>query len=149
MDEASLVDNPPENNPSLPENGVEDSSKPAAEQPMTDAGDLPSAITDFYRGKSILLTGATGFVGKAVLWKLLETLGDGLGKVYLLVRNGSNKRSKIGRPLDRVKNEILQTKVRPLVDLFVSFCLCMVDSRFFPCAARWAQTPSMLSCRRN
>ncbi|KAI9498954.1 male sterility protein-domain-containing protein [Zychaea mexicana] len=69
-----------------------------------------SPVTEFYRGKTILLTGATGFVGKAVLWKLVQSLGPSLGKIYLLIRNGSNKRSKIGRPADRIKSEILSNK---------------------------------------
>ncbi|RUS28863.1 male sterility protein-domain-containing protein [Jimgerdemannia flammicorona] len=71
----------------------------------------PITIVDFYRGRSVLLTGATGFVGKAVLWKLLDALGNDVEKIYVLIRNGSNKR-KMGRPKDRLKNEILSNKVR-------------------------------------
>ncbi|KAL0095229.1 male sterility protein-domain-containing protein [Phycomyces blakesleeanus] len=67
-------------------------------------------VTRFYQHKNILLTGATGFVGKAVLWKLLQALGPNIGKIYVLIRNGSNKRSKVGRPTDRIRNEILSNK---------------------------------------
>ncbi|KAI7885881.1 hypothetical protein K492DRAFT_141202 [Lichtheimia hyalospora FSU 10163] len=68
------------------------------------------SVVDFYAGKTVLLTGSTGFVGKAVLWKLIQSLGSSIGKIYLLIRSGSNKRSKIGRPADRIKNEILNNK---------------------------------------
>ena len=82
-------------------------------QPSPEPASLQlSPVVDFYRGKTILLTGATGFVGKAVLWKLVQSLGPSLGKIYLLIRNGSNKRSKIGRPADRIKSEILNNKVK-------------------------------------
>ncbi|KAI9251252.1 male sterility protein-domain-containing protein [Sporodiniella umbellata] len=67
-------------------------------------------VVDFYRHKSILLTGATGFIGKSVLWKLIHSLGHSLGRVYILIRSGSNKRSKIGRPAERLKNEIFNNK---------------------------------------
>ncbi|KAI9015643.1 male sterility protein-domain-containing protein [Phycomyces nitens] len=67
-------------------------------------------VSRFYQHKNILLTGATGFVGKAVLWKLLQAFGPNIGKIYVLIRNGSNKRSKIGRPTDRIRNEILSNK---------------------------------------
>jgi alcohol-forming fatty acyl-CoA reductase len=39
----------------------------------------------FFKGKTILLTGATGFVGKAVLEKMLRSLSD-LKWVYILLR---------------------------------------------------------------
>ncbi|KAI8073259.1 male sterility protein-domain-containing protein [Gongronella butleri] len=67
-------------------------------------------ISTYYKGKTILLTGATGFVGKAILWKLIRSLGPHLGRIYLLIRNGNTKRSKMGRPMDRLKQEILSNK---------------------------------------
>ncbi|KAI7869336.1 male sterility protein-domain-containing protein [Spinellus fusiger] len=67
-------------------------------------------VLSFYKNKVVLLTGATGFVGKAVLWKLIHSLGTSIGKIYVLIRNGSSKRSKIGRPTDRIRNEILSNK---------------------------------------
>ncbi|KAI9310265.1 male sterility protein-domain-containing protein [Dichotomocladium elegans] len=69
-----------------------------------------SPVADYYNGKTVLLTGATGFVGKAVLWKLIQSVGTKIGKIYLLIRSGSNKRHRIGRPTDRVKSEILNNK---------------------------------------
>jgi fatty acyl-CoA reductase len=41
-------------------------------------------IVPFYRGKNILITGATGFVGKVLLEKMLRSLE--INRIYLLVR---------------------------------------------------------------
>ncbi|KAI8975018.1 male sterility protein-domain-containing protein [Pilobolus umbonatus] len=67
-------------------------------------------VIDYYRNKNILMTGATGFIGKAILWKLIYSLRQDMGYVYILVRSGSHKRSKIGRPSERVQNEIWNNK---------------------------------------
>ncbi|ORZ23507.1 male sterility protein-domain-containing protein [Absidia repens] len=71
---------------------------------------LKGPVVEYYSNKNILLTGATGFIGKAILWKLIHSLGHNLGRIYLLIRNGNTKRSKMGRPNDRIKNEILSNK---------------------------------------
>jgi fatty acyl-CoA reductase len=42
-------------------------------------------IQEFYKGRSVLITGATGFLGKTLLEKLLRSCAD-VGKIYLLVR---------------------------------------------------------------
>jgi len=42
-------------------------------------------IRDFYRGKSILITGSTGFLGKVLLHKLLRECHH-IQKIYLLIR---------------------------------------------------------------
>ena len=44
-----------------------------------------SMIAAFYGGKSILITGATGFMGKVLMEKLFRTSPD-LKVVYILVR---------------------------------------------------------------
>lgn len=66
-------------------------------------------IRDYYRHKTILITGATGFVGKAILWNLLKTAGKDLEKVYVLIRP---KRIPAGTPSQRILDEILNTLVR-------------------------------------
>lgn len=43
------------------------------------------SIPEWFRKRGILITGATGFVGKLVLAKLLMTCPDG-GYIYLLIR---------------------------------------------------------------
>uniref|UniRef100_A0A7N5K2K7 Fatty acyl-CoA reductase n=1 Tax=Ailuropoda melanoleuca TaxID=9646 RepID=A0A7N5K2K7_AILME len=44
-----------------------------------------SMIASFYNGKSILITGATGFMGKVLMEKLFRTSPD-LKVIYILVR---------------------------------------------------------------
>lgn len=42
-------------------------------------------VREFYKGKTILLTGSTGFVGKVILEKLLYSCPD-IRRIYLLIR---------------------------------------------------------------
>nr|XP_034827688.1 fatty acyl-CoA reductase 1-like [Maniola hyperantus] len=49
-----------------------------------DLEDVPS-IPEYYRGKTIFLTGGTGFIGKVLVEKLVYSCPD-LDKIYLLVR---------------------------------------------------------------
>ncbi|KAI8977495.1 male sterility protein-domain-containing protein [Mycotypha africana] len=71
---------------------------------------LENPIINFYKNKNILITGVTGFIGKAILWKLLDTLRDDIGTIFLLIRSGNVKRSKLGRPADRLKSEVINNK---------------------------------------
>lgn len=83
-----------------------------SEKPLSvNENDFKGPVIDFYKNKNILMTGVTGFIGKAILWKLIQALREDLGSIYILVRSGSIKRSKIGRPSDRLKNEIFNNKV--------------------------------------
>jgi hypothetical protein len=79
-----------------------------------DQGDetpLAVSLSQFYHGKSILITGATGFVGKAVLWKLLKSLHEPIEKIYLLIRPSGTQRKSTSRPSDRFHQEVLSDKV--------------------------------------
>jgi fatty acyl-CoA reductase len=42
-------------------------------------------VREFYKDKSIMLTGCTGFLGKIILEKILRTCSD-FKKVYILIR---------------------------------------------------------------
>jgi hypothetical protein len=42
-------------------------------------------VKHFYEGKSVLITGATGFIGKVVLEKLLRDIPN-IGTIYIIVR---------------------------------------------------------------
>ncbi|KAJ9597823.1 hypothetical protein L9F63_011318 [Diploptera punctata] len=44
-----------------------------------------SAIQEFYKGRSVLITGATGFCGKSLLEKLLRSCPD-IGNIFVLMR---------------------------------------------------------------
>ena len=60
-------------------------------------------IKEFYSGKTILLTGCSGFVGKVVLEKFLRVLSS-TKKIYILVRP---KRGT--KPADRLWKDILSS----------------------------------------
>nr|CAD7610859.1 unnamed protein product [Timema genevievae] len=49
---------------------------------MADPG---SPIAEFYRGRCIMITGATGFMGKVLVEKLLRSCPD-IANIYLLMR---------------------------------------------------------------
>jgi len=48
------------------------------------------SVSDALAGKRLLLTGCTGFLGKVTLSMLLHRYGEGLGRVWVLVRRGSS-----------------------------------------------------------
>lgn len=65
-------------------------------------------ISNFYNGATIFITGATGFVGKALLEKLLRSC-DGIVAIYVMVRPkrglGVEQRIK-----ELIKNPVLNIK---------------------------------------
>lgn len=61
-------------------------------------------IAAFYGGKSILITGATGFMGKVLMEKLFRTSPD-LKVIYILVR------TKAGQTTQQRVFQILNSKV--------------------------------------
>lgn len=65
-------------------------------------------MKEYYSNKTILITGATGFVGKSILWQLLKEAGDVIDKVYVLIRP---KRIPAGSPSQRILDEIINTAV--------------------------------------
>ena len=52
---------------------------------MDSNANLGGAISQFYAGKSIFITGVTGFCGKVLLHKLLDSCPE-LEKIYVLIR---------------------------------------------------------------
>jgi fatty acyl-CoA reductase len=57
-------------------------------------------ISDFFRGQNIFVTGATGFMGKVLLEKILRSCPD-VGNIYILMRPKKGK-----TPGDRVQDVI-------------------------------------------
>lgn len=51
------------------------------------------SVAEYYAGKSIFITGATGFMGKVIVEKLLRTCPD-IKKIYLLMRGKKGHNSK-------------------------------------------------------
>ena len=77
-------------------------------------------LVDFFRNKHILITGATGFLGKVILYRFLDVIPT-LGKIYVLIRN--KKGSSV---VERFKKEIIESpcfdklrKIRPDFDAFI------------------------------
>ncbi|XP_017774674.1 PREDICTED: fatty acyl-CoA reductase 1-like [Nicrophorus vespilloides] len=73
--------------------------------------DTIATIPEFYRGKSVFVTGASGFIGKVLVEKLLRSCPD-IGKIYILLRPKKNKTLE-----DRMKSitdKILFDKVKEL-----------------------------------
>lgn len=48
------------------------------------------SVKDYFKGQNILITGATGFIGKVLIEKLLRSC-SGLDKIYVLVRMKKGK----------------------------------------------------------
>lgn len=63
-----------------------------------------SLIAEFYAGKTVLITGATGLIGKVLIWKLLHSCPD-VDKIYILVR------PKRGKEVHQRVEQILQVPV--------------------------------------
>ncbi|CAF1175082.1 unnamed protein product [Adineta ricciae] len=56
---------------------------------MADAN-KDNGISEFFYGKSLFLTGGTGFVGKQIIEKLLRSCSD-INHIYILIRSKRNK----------------------------------------------------------
>ena len=61
-------------------------------------------INEYYDGKNVLITGATGFIGKLLIEKLLYSC-DTLNKIYCVIRD------KNGHSAEERLNEITSCKV--------------------------------------
>ncbi|KAG5682034.1 hypothetical protein PVAND_011426 [Polypedilum vanderplanki] len=65
---------------------------------------MASNVAEFYRNKKILLTGATGFIGVAIVEKILRSCPD-VDKIYMLIRSKKGK-SIQERLQDITKNSV-------------------------------------------
>lgn len=66
--------------------------------------ELKSSVQDFYSGRSVFITGATGFVGVCLIEKILRDIPN-IGKLYLLMRQKKGK-SVEQRLVDLQKNSV-------------------------------------------
>lgn len=76
---------------------------------MTSDNSEASEVVKFYKNQNILITGASGFLGKVLLWKILETCHDS-GKIYVLLRAKNN--------ISAEKRLIQLLKSRPFSDKY-------------------------------
>jgi len=79
-----------------------------------DASISNSPIQNFFSGSCVLVTGATGFVGKALVEKLLRSCPD-LRTIYLLIR------PKRGLDVQTRQKELLKNPVSVTVLLWHCF----------------------------
>ncbi|MCG9129268.1 AMP-binding protein [Candidatus Poribacteria bacterium] len=68
------------------------------------------SIADFFRGKVLLITGGTAFLGQPMVAKILTSLPD-VKHIYLLIRNRTESNGKITTAVERFKNELLCSDV--------------------------------------
>lgn len=68
-----------------------------------------SKIQAYFTGKTVLMTGATGFLGKALIEKMLRSL-PGLRRLYLLIRPRRSHSHTIPAA-DRFRNELLRSSI--------------------------------------
>jgi len=55
----------------------------------TEKSSQRSEVREFYKGKTVLISGATGFVGKILLEKILRSCSE-IKRVYLMIRPRPN-----------------------------------------------------------
>ncbi|KAK0166940.1 hypothetical protein PV327_004406 [Microctonus hyperodae] len=75
----------------------------------TMAGSEYTSVKDFYRGRSIFITGGTGFMGKVLVEKLLRSC-PGIKNIYLLMR--PKKEQEVQERLEELLNAPLFDKLR-------------------------------------
>ncbi|XP_011297735.1 putative fatty acyl-CoA reductase CG5065 [Fopius arisanus] len=75
----------------------------------TMAGGEYTSVKDFYRGRSIFITGGTGFMGKVLVEKLLRSC-PGIKNIYLLMR--PKKSQNVTERLQELLNAPLFDKLR-------------------------------------
>lgn len=68
------------------------------------------SITDFFRGKVLLITGGTAFLGQPMVAKILTALPD-IQKIYLLIRSRTDTTGKHISAQERLENELLTSDV--------------------------------------
>ena len=81
---------------------------------MNNNFEISSEIIEFYKNKSIFVTGATGFLGKALIEKLLRSCYH-LEKIYILIRHKNDK-----TPAQRL-DEIFNCKVSVVKYLYLNY----------------------------
>ena len=66
------------------------------------------AVRDYYAGKVVLLTGATGLLGKVLVEKLLRDFAH-IRCLYVLIRPKPHPNGTVTEPRDRLWNEVFQS----------------------------------------
>jgi len=74
-----------------------------------------TSIVDFYAGRTVFVTGATGFMGKVLLEKLLRSCPT-ITRIYVLIR------PKKGFSVEMRLNQLLESKVSEQILKYIWYC---------------------------
>lgn len=69
-----------------------------------------NTIPEFFRDKVVLITGATGFLGKPLVAKILTDVPD-INKICLLIRSRTEPNGKVRSAADRLEEEVFTSRV--------------------------------------
>lgn len=98
---------------------------------------MNTTIAEFYQGRNVLITGASGFIGKQLLEKLLRSCPK-LGTIYVLLRPGKDE-----SPAARIKAILKSTASYSLSFSFVYHTLYMLYCIIY-CACTICSNPCVL-----
>jgi FlaA1/EpsC-like NDP-sugar epimerase len=96
--------NATESEPKEEEEQVQEQPEERCKSPVIDTPEQFSAIEAFYAEAIVLMTGATGFLGKALVEKLLRSCSR-LNAIFILIR------PKKGRTIEQRFTELIENPV--------------------------------------
>ena len=84
-------------------------------------------ITEFYSGHDIFITGATGFMGKCLVEKVLRSLPTA-GRVFVMMR--AKKGKSVKERMEELTNLKVSSESKKITDVSCLFdiCLCSYSS---------------------
>lgn len=84
-----------------------------------DVEKMPDRIAQFFEGKTVFITGGSGFLGKVLIEKLLRCCG-GVKKIYILIRNKKGKNPN--ERLNDIFANVLYDKLKELNPAALNKC---------------------------
>ena len=84
--------------------------KPDQECPANSPTPSTGMISSFYKDRTLLVTGGTGFVGQALIAKILRAIPE-VRKIYILIRPGKTANGQVTTASGRLTNEFSTSTV--------------------------------------